>query len=311
MKLLILGAGGIGGYYGGRLVEAGADVTFLVRPARKTQLETDGLRIVSPQGNSTLRVAARLQSEVGSDYDLVLLTCKSYDLGGALETLAPAMAGPARLVPLLNGVSHLSLLNDRFGRPRVLGGTARIAATLTPEGVVQHLNEWALIGFGEQDGQLSDIVLELKAFFDKTSVSATSSTDILRDLWLKLVYLHTIACMTSLLRANVGEIVRAPDGGELFRQVFETNVEIARREGFNPDEDFIARNAATFTLADSAYESSLMRDIERGGPTEAESILGFMLERCRAHGLPHAVHQLAYTAAKAYENRRAAGRLPR
>ena len=177
MRLLILGAGGIGGYYGGRLVEAGADVTFLVRPARRAQLESDGLQILSPQGDATLKVHACLQSEVSPDFDLVLLTCKSYDLDGALETLAPAMAGKAALLPLLNGVSHLAQLNGQFGIPRVVGGTARIAATLTPEGVVRHLNDWALIGFGEQDGQLSDRVIELKPHVDKAGVACTDVND--------------------------------------------------------------------------------------------------------------------------------------
>lgn len=311
MKILVLGAGGIGGYFGGRLVQAGADVTFLVRPLRKAQLETQGLQIQSRHGDARLSVKARLQSEIDADYDLVILTCKAYDLLEALETIAPAMAGTAGVLPLLNGVAHIALLNDRFGEDRVLGGVAKIAATLTPEGVIRHLNDWCTVIFGEQDGRLSSRATRLKALFDKTSVDARVSPDIRRELWLKLVHLHTVAAMTSLMRANVGEIVRTPEGKDLLQRVLDTNIEIARREGYAPDEDFITTFRALFSQADSTYESSLLRDMERGGPIEADHILGFMLERCRAHGLSDSMHCLAYTSAKAYEQRRAADRLPK
>lgn len=309
MKLLILGAGGIGGYFGGRLVEAGADVTFLVRPPRKALLEAQGLQIQSRFGDASLPVKARLKSEIDGDYDLVLLTCKAYDLPDAMETIAPAMEGRAGVLPLLNGVAHLALLSDRFGEVRVLGGVAKIAVTLTPEGIIKHLNDWCTLTFGEQNGQASNRATALKALFDKTSVDARVSTDIRRDLWHKLVHLHTVASMTSLMRANVGEIVRTPEGKELFQRVLDTNIEIARREGYAPDDDFIATYRALFSQAGSVYEASLLRDMARGGPIEADHILGFMLERCRAHGLPDPIHSLSYTSAKAYEQRRAAGRL--
>ena len=310
MKILVLGAGGVG-YFGGRLVEAGADVTFLVRPARQAMLASQGLRIESPLGNAALTVTARQKSEIDAGWDLVLLTCKAYDLEDALDAIAPAMAGEAALLPLLNGVAHMAVLNARFGAGRVLGGSVKIGVTLTPEGVIRHLNAWCTLTFGEQDGRLSPRVTALKALLDRTSVDAQVSPDIYRAMWLKLVHLHTVAAMTSLMRANVGEIVRAPEGEALFRRVFETNLELARREGHAPDEEFIAAFRALFSQTDFPYEASLLRDMERGGPVEADHILGFMRDRCRAHGLDDALHSLSYTGAKAYEQRRAAGRLPR
>lgn len=309
MKILILGAGGVGGYFGGRLVEAGADVTFLVRAPRKAMLESKGLQIQSRLGDATLSVRARLKSEVGSGYDLVVLTCKAYDLPDAIETIEPALAGDAGVLPLLNGVAHMAILSRCFGESRVLGGTAKIAAVLTPEGVIRHLNDWCTLTFGEQNGEVSLRVTALKELFDRTTVDARVSLDIHRDLWLKLVHLHTVASMTSLMRANVGEIIRTPEGKELFQRVLDTNIEIVRQEGYGPDEAFIATYRALFSQSDSLYAASLLRDIERGGPIESDHILGFMLERCRAHGLNDDVHGLAYTSAKAYEQRRAASRL--
>ena len=311
MKLLILGAGGIGGYVGGRLVQAGADVSFLVRPARQAQLAANGLVIQSIKGDAVLSVNALRRDQLDPNFDLVLLTCKAYDLDDALAALAPAMAGHAAILPLLNGVAHLATLNQRYGSARVLGGVAKIAVTLTAEGVIRHLNDFCYLSFGDQNGQPSARTATLKALLDKTDVKAALATDIRRELWLKLVHLHTIAAMSSLLRANVGEILRTPDGAALFMQMLDTNLEIARREGHVPDEAFIANCRAMFSNPASNYEASLARDIERGGPVEADHILGDMLAFCRKHGLDDRLHALAYTGAKAYEVRRAAQRLPR
>ena len=208
MRLLILGAGAVGGYFGGRLAEAGADVTFLVRPARKAQLESQGLRLTSPFGDVTLPVRARLASEVDGDQDLVLLACKAYDLTAAMDAIAPAMSGRAGVLPFLNGVSHVATLEQRFGRGRVLGGTARIVASMTPDGVIQHLTKLSALAFGELDGTVSPRTLALLAACGRTSFESRISTDIRRDLWLKLTFLGTLAAMNSLMRASVGEIVR-------------------------------------------------------------------------------------------------------
>lgn len=311
MKILVLGAGGVGGYFGGRLAEAGADVTFLVREKRREQLRSQGLRIESPYGNATLRVEARLQSEIEPAYDLVLLTCKAYDLPSALEAVTPAMANSAAILPLLNGIAHLEALNARFGPKRVLGGTARIQVTLTADGVVRQLNDWQTITFGEQDGSESSRVLALKALFDRTRVEARISRDIVRELWLKLVHLSTVAGMTCLMRANLGEIVRTPDGAELLRAFFERNVRIASWAGYAPDEAFIRTYSELFSQRDSQYEASMLRDIEKGGPIEADHILGFMLRKCREAGVEDTLHRVAYAHVKAYEERRSANRLPR
>src|SRR5262245_38684648 len=123
MKLLVLGAGAIGGYFGGRLAEAGADVAFLVRPKRRAQLQRDGLRIRSPLGDAQLPVDAVLAEDVQPQYDVVLLTCKAYDLGPAMDAIAPAMHDGCAIVPMLNGIAHLDSLDARFGKARVMGGT--------------------------------------------------------------------------------------------------------------------------------------------------------------------------------------------
>jgi 2-dehydropantoate 2-reductase len=310
MKILVLGAGAIGGYFGGRLVQAGADVTFLVREKRREQLRGSGLRIESQYGNAKLTVDARLQSEIKPVYDLVLLTCKAYDLASAVDTIRPALSPSTAILPLLNGIAHIDLLSEQFGRRQVLGGTAKIQATLTPEGVVRQLNDWQTLTFGEQDGSETPRVLELKEWLGKTGVDVKMSRNIVRDLWLKLVHLSTVAGMTCLMRANIGEIVRTPDGPALLKAFFDANRRIAAHAGHAPDEAFARPYYELFQQRDARYEASMLRDLEKGGPIEAEHILGFMLSKARAAGLDDTLHRLAYTHVMAYGERRAAGRLP-
>ena len=310
MKLLILGAGGIGGLFGGRLAQTGADVTFLVRDKRRAQLAERGLRIESQFGDATLQVQAKLQSEIRPEYDLVLLTCKAYDLDSAIDTIRPAMGGNAAVLPLLNGIAHMERLNQDFGQANVLGGTAKVQVTLTPDGVIRQLNDWQTLTFGEQDGSTSARVTQLKTMLDKTGVEAKLSTNIMRDLWLKLVHLSTVAGMTCLMRGNLGEIARTPEGSELVFNFFMRNAEIAARAGHAPDDKFVATYKDLFQQRDSRYEASMLRDLEKGGRIESEQILGYMLRQCRAAGLPDALHLAAYTHVKTFEQRRDAGRLP-
>jgi 2-dehydropantoate 2-reductase len=310
MKILVLGAGGIGGYFGGRLVQAGGDVTFLVREMRREQLRKQGLRIESPYGDAALKVNAKLRSEITPEYDLVLLTCKAYDLPSATATLEPAVMRSTAILPLLNGIAHIDALNEKFGRERVLGGTARIQVTLTPEGIVRQLNDWQTLTFGEQDGSESQRVGELKALLDTTGINVKLSRDVMRDLWLKLVHLATVAGMTCLMRANLGEIIRTPDGAALLKSFFDANMRIAAVAGYTPDDAFVKTYHELFEQRDSRYEASMLRDLEAGGPIEGEHILGYMLRRCREAGIDDTLHRIAYTHVKAYEERRAAGRLP-
>jgi 2-dehydropantoate 2-reductase len=311
VKIFVLGAGAIGGYYGGRLLEAGADVTFLVRERRLAQLARDGLVIDSPAfGDARLKVDAVAAVDPAQAYDLVLLTSKAYDLDAAIEAVRPAIGPQTAILPLLNGYAHIDRLVAEFGEQRVIGGLAKIQATLTPEGVVKHLSDWRYITFGELDGRASDRVAQLKALFDRTSVVASVSSNIRHDLWIKLVHLSTVAGMTCLMRGSVGEIARTPDGTRLLNEFFDLNIEIATRAGCAPKQGFIDEFRALFANRDAAYSASMARDIERGGPIEADHILGFMLERCRAYGLDDRLHMIAYTHCKTYEARREAGRLP-
>lgn len=311
MKVLCLGAGAVGGYFCGRLAEAkAADVTFLVRPARKRQLIEGGLRVESALGDFALPVQAITQDEITGPADIVLLTCKAYDLDGAIASIRPAVGPGTAVLPLLNGISHIDRLNAEFGRDRVLGGLAKIAITLLPDGSIKHLNDWRFIVFGEQDGRLSDRVTMLKAAFDRSpAVVAKAVTDIQHQLWQKLVHLATVAGMTTLFRASVGEIARAPGGIATMLGFLDLNAEIAARSGFPIGADDLSELRRMFSDTTAPYTASMLRDIERKGPVEADHIIGFLLEAARRHGVDETLHRISYLGLKAYEQRRAAGRL--
>lgn len=306
MRVLCLGAGAIGGYFGGRLAEIGADVTFLVRPNRQQQLRKKGLKIESTYGDAEVRVKAETRDEINGTFDLVLLTCKAYDLGSAIETIEGLVGKDTGILPLLNGVAHIETLNAKFGRERVLGGVAKIAATLTPEGVIKHLNDWRYITFGEQDGTVSDRVSTLKESFDKTSVIAKVVPNILHMMWEKVVHLSTVAGMTCSMRASVGAIARTHHGSALMLEFLERNAEIARCEGYQPSDAFLQEYRQLFQNRDSTYTASMLRDIERHGPIEADHILGFMLHKAIVHDVDPTLHRIIFTHLQSYEQRRAA-----
>jgi 2-dehydropantoate 2-reductase len=311
MKILVLGAGGIGGYFGGRLAQAGSDVTFLVRSRRREQIVKDGLRIESPLGNVTLQVKTALAEEVGAGYDLVLFTCKAYDLESAMDAVAPAMTGGCTLLPLLNGMAHFERLDERFGGANVIGGTAHINTTLRADGVVVHGDPLGRIVYGERGGGRSVRVDAIAAEFSKSIIEARLSEDIEQDLWEKIAFLSALAATTCLFRANVGEINRSAGGREAMERAYHANVAIAEREGRKPRANAMKAALERLTDASGNWSASMLRDLEGGGRVEADHIVGWMLERARRHGVDDAILALAYTHLKAYEARRDAQRLPR
>ena len=309
MKIVSLGAGAIGGYFGGRLVEGGCDVTFLVREARKANLQKDGLRIESPFGNFSGKVRAVTRDEIAAPADLVLLTCKAYDLASAIEAIRPAVGPKTAVLPLLNGLAHIDALNRIFGTERVLGGFAKIAVTMLPDGTIKHLNDWRYVTFGAQTGAMSERVAAVKALFDRTSVVAAAVPDIMAGMWEKLVHLATVAGATAVMRANIGEIARTEEGSALMIELLETNAEIAARAGFATSAGFLDEFRALLSDRQAPYTASMLRDIENKGPIEADHILGYMLRKAREHGVDDRLLRVIYVNAKAYEQRRAAGRL--
>lgn len=309
MRVLVLGAGALGGYFGGRLLEAGGDVTFLVRPGRAAALARHGLVIESPFGDVTQLVPTITAEALTPGWDVILLTCKAYDLADAIAAIRPGVDARTAILPVLNGVSHMEVLQREFGAARVLGGLCKIQATLTASGVVRQLNDWRWLTFGGMDGSLSPRVMALEAaFVGARGMEAKAVPNIAQRMWEKLVHLGTSAVGTVLMRANVGEIVRA-GGSAWLHEILARNAAIAAHHGHPMSEDFMAEYRALFSEPGSAYATSMLRDVEAGNRIEGEHILGFLAAAAARAGVETAIHDAAALQARAYEQRRAANRL--
>lgn len=307
MKVLILGAGAVGGYFGGRLHQAGTDVTFLVRAARAERLRADGLRLKSPKGEAVLTVKTVGDGAVGGPYDVVLLSCKAYDLDSALDAIAPAVGPDTTVVPLLNGMKHLDALDARFGRARVAGGVARIGATLGADGTVIHSSPFTMVTFGERDKNkpLRPSLAALGEALTRAGIGGGAHADILQDMWDKWVMLGTLASLTCALRAPVGDFLETNDGEAIVRETLAECRQVAAAAGHAPSDKAIQAVEAIVLARGSLFAASLLHDLERGGRIEADHIVGDLLARAKAAGIATPNLRFAYAHLQAYERRRA------
>ncbi len=299
MRILVLGAGAIGGYFGGRMAAAGEDVTFLVRPRRAGQLADGGLVIRSPRGDMTRAVTTVQAGALGGPYDAVILTCKAYDLDDAMDSIAGAVGPGTAIVPLLNGMRHLDVLVERFGAAAVLGGQCQIAATLEPDGTIRHMGELQSASFGERDGTLSPRVQRLATAM--AGCGGKASETILQDMWEKWVFLATLAASTSLMRSAVADIVEA-GGAYVTQGLFDEAAAIASGAGFTPRTGFAEGARARLGQAGLVFTASMMRDIERGNRIESDHVVGDLIARGTPAGT--ALFRIALVHLKAYEARR-------
>lgn len=306
MRVLVVGAGAIGGYFGGRLLQAGRDVTFLVRPRRASELASAGLVIKSPHGDVTLKNPPTVQADAIKDkFDVVLLSCKAFDLADAINSFAPAVGDKTAIIPLLNGMLHLNILDERFGRERVLGGLCAIAVTLNEKREVVQLAPMQSLGFGERDGRLSDRVHAIADVFASGQFGAAASQNVMQDMWEKWVFLATLAASTSLMRAAVGHIIAAPGGKDFLLGMLDECSAIAKSAGHEPSGPFFQRVKGQLALEGSPLTASMFRDIKAGLPVEADHVIGDLIARADAAKIPVPKLRTAYTHLKAYENQRA------
>lgn len=309
MRVLVVGAGATGGYFGARLAQAGRDVTFLVRPARAQILAADGLRVKSPHGDFSVPApqtvtAADLAEGRGGAFDLVLLSCKAYDLESALTDVAPAVGPDTAVLPVLNGMNHLEALDARFGVGRVLGGSCAIAGTLGPDGEIRQMNALHTLTYGERDGGRSARIEAVDAVMREAGFDARLSETMLLEMWEKWTFLATLAGSTCLMRATIGDIVAAPGGRDFVEALLEECRTIAQAAGHAPRPKFIERTRDTLTAEGSAFTASMLRDIENGARIEADHIVGDLIARSSDAGA-HPMLDRVYTHLKAYESRRA------
>ncbi len=309
MRILVVGAGAVGGYFGGRLAANGRDVSFLVRAKRAEELKRSGLVIKSPRGDLTLRDVKTVQAgDTAKPFDLVVLSCKAYSLDDAIESFAPFVGADTAILPLLNGMQHIDVLTQKFGAARVLGGQCVIAATLNNEREIVHLNDLHSITFGELAGGLSERVNAIGETMKGAGFDATVSDNILQQMWGKWVFLATLAASTCLFRASVGDILATPDGGRVIAGLLTECRAVSAHNGYPMGEDFVARASGTLFAEGSPMTASMLRDVENRSRTEADHILGDLIRRGGDEQHDDArlsLLRIAYSHMKAYEARQA------
>jgi 2-dehydropantoate 2-reductase len=305
MRVLVVGAGAIGGYFGGRMLQAGRDITFLVRPRRAGELASAGLVIKSPHGDVTLKTPPTVQADaIREKFDVILLSCKAFDLDDAMKSLAPAVGEGTSIIPLLNGMRHLELLDAKFGSARVLGGLCAIAVTLNDKREVVQLQPMQSLSFGERDGKLSERVRAIAEVFKSGNFGSSASEHVMQDMWEKWVFLASIAASNCLMRASLGNILAAPGGKDFILGIFDECKAVATAEGYPPRAPFLERTLAMLTMEGSPMTASMFRDIQAGLPVEADHVVGDLIARGDAAKVPVPRLRTAYTHLKAYERQR-------
>lgn len=303
MRILIVGAGALGGYFGARLHAAGRDVTFLVRPQRVQQLADAGLHVHSPKGDVFVEHPAIVTGpELTQPFDLILLSCKAYDLTSAMDSFAAAVGPQTAILPLLNGMAHLQTMDDRFGRDKVLGGLSRISAVRQPDGRIAHLGDWDSIYFGDRDRPTSDRVQRIAEALADAAFELRLSENIMQEMWDKWCTIATAAGITCLMRGSVGDIVAA-GGSPLVNQLLQECAAIAAHEGYPPSETALSRISTLFTEPDSTFTSSMLRDLESKAPVEVHQILGDLLDHALRARIATPLLNTAHVHVRCYEER--------
>lgn len=309
MRILVIGAGATGGYFGGRLLQAGRDVTFLVRPKRAELLAKSGLVIKSPAGDVTLKNPPTVVADkITAPFDVIILSCKAYDLDDAVASFAAAVGPDTAIIPFLNGMKHLDVLDARFGIDCVMGGQCQIASMLDAEGVIHHLAPMQSMSFGERGTPKGDRAKRIESALQGAMFDAKASDVIMQEMYEKWVFLATLAGATSLMRAPAGHITGAPGGAEFIRALRTEIASVAEAAGHAPRAEFFTRTDSLLFGPGSPLTASMLRDIRSNARIEADQIIGDLIHRAETSkkgALNVPMLRIVYTHLKAYESQRA------
>ncbi|OUW04638.1 MAG: hypothetical protein CBD16_01815 [Betaproteobacteria bacterium TMED156] len=294
MKVLVLGSGGVGGYFGGRLIQAGVDVTFFVRKHRAKLLKKNGLNIESPHGDCKLRPKTKSIGDEKQNFDIVILTCKAYDLYSSLDDVLTVINGNPVYLPLLNGLAHIQYLIDRFGNNHVLAGAAHVASVLKEENVIHQLNPIQILTFGPIKHDCDKVALEFKNVCESANFKTLYTLEIMQALWNKWTFLATLAGSTTLFRSCVGKITSTDIGHNLMKRMYYETLEIAEKEDRKVHEKAQRQALEILMKKNSDFTSSMLRDLVSGNRTEHEQILGDMVRIGVRHKLDIPLLSSAY-----------------
>jgi 2-dehydropantoate 2-reductase len=306
MKILVVGAGAVGGYFGARLAQAGRDVTFLVRPSRAQQLRRDRLQVLSPHGNLTIQPQTIAAQDIHTPYDLVFLSVKTPALDQAIADMKSAVGPGTMIYPVLNGMRHIDILSRAFGERAVLGGVCMVSTDLDEQGRIVQLHETQKLIYGELDGQITPRIQALDEAMRGTGFDTEVSGNIIASMWHKWIFIATLGLVTCLLHGTIGAINAVPDGEETVLQALAECAEIANASGFPLPQPFLDLTRQYYTTRGSWLTSSMFRDMQKGAGVESEAILGDLFKYGQSHQLKTPLLQAACVRLRIYENSRSA-----
>ena len=271
MKILILGAGAVGGYFGGRMAEAGMDVTFLVRDKRKQKLEKTGLIIKSPKGDFSIKPNLVTLDKVDNIFDVIVLTNKAYDLDQILQSAFPVKDG-STIIPLLNGYTHIEKLRNKFPNARLFGGIAHIFSTLREEGEIHHFNDIHSLTFGHLSKADEKVGRKFFDICSSANFSIKYSDNITVDLWHKWILIATVAGATTLFNATIGEIASTEHGRSFVKKLHDECKSIAKSQKINVNAEELAQQSHFLADKQSTWNSSMRRDMVNKSKVECVHI---------------------------------------
>lgn len=298
MKILVVGAGAVGGYFGGRLLEKGEDVTFLVREKRKKELEEYGLIIESVNGNFKGQPKAILKDEKNDHYDCIILSTKAYHLQAAIEDIRPFVEEGTVILPLLNGISHLDLLIQEFGEDHVIGGLCFIETTLGEKGKIIQTSPAHQLVFGERDGKETERILRLRDAFANTKADFVYSENIVEAMWEKYLFISLLSGATTLTRSPIGPIRDTEEGYMALHQILNEAYEVMKDMGAPLNENHRQAQLNKIQNLNASMKSSMQRDMEKGLPTEADHFFLYLLNHARKQKISTPYLQFIYANLK-------------
>lgn len=306
MGILVVGAGATGGYFGGRLAQAGRDVTFLVRERRGAALRERGLRIVGPGGTEVIEANLVTAIPAGDVADVVLVTVKADGLDAVIPEIRAAMGPGTAIVPVLNGMRHLGLLSDAFGSSRVLGGVAVVSTQLDDNGDVRQLNDMASLTIGAQDGQRTPAVERAAGLLSGAGFPVAVSDGIVAAMWQKWAFIASAGALNCLLGGSVGEIVAVDGGDETARAIIAEARSVTAGAGYPLRDEAVTYMLGMLTALGSSFTASLYRDLREGRQVEVETILGDFIAEGRKAGLATPLLEAATVALRVHNAARKA-----
>lgn len=299
MKIVVVGTGGVGGYFGGRLAKRGFDVTFIARGAHLNAIRRYGLRVESANGNIHVKPAKATDKpgEVGP-VDFVLLAVKLWDTEAAAEAMRPLMGKDTAVISLQNGVDAETRLGDILGLEHVMGGLAQIAAVISAPGVIKHTGTMARVVFGELGGQRTPRTETLLDAMRAAGIEAEISDDIERAIWEKFVFLVAFSGVTSVTRQSIGALREDPETRSLLRSAMRETVAVARAQGIDIDEGFVENRLQWIDQLPAEMTSSMAEDLGRGNRLELDWLSGAVVRMGREHNVPTPTNAFMYAALK-------------